>query len=145
MHLFYVPPLCTPLCASSMHLLYALDKNVKYSVIKLLLCIVLSLCLYLCVALPGPAHPPKGKYSLKTVIVSTSLLFFRNYTMAPKDVSYNVPDVLQGNDVGLQEYQLAIEYSLPIIPLAPAVAIEQFDVEAEIDELIEMQLSLQGK
>ena len=63
--------------------------------------------------------------------------------MAPKYLSYNVPDVLQGNDVRLQEDQLTIQYAVPIIPLPPAV--EQFHLEAEVDKLIDMQLSLLGK
>ena len=32
-----------------------------------------SLCSYVCIGLPGPAHPPKVKYSLKAVIVACSL------------------------------------------------------------------------
>ena len=57
--------------------------------------------------------------------------------MAPKDVSYNVPDVLQGNDPGIYEDQIEIEYSPP--------GLTQEEINHEIDELVSFSLHFNGK
>ena len=59
--------------------------------------------------------------------------------MAPKDLNYNVPDVIRGNDVGIQDDQIEIEYPAPAAVSAP------FDFDQEVDDIISLQLTLLGK
>ena len=57
--------------------------------------------------------------------------------MAPKDITYNVPDVLQGNDTGIHEDQIEIQY-------APQ-GLTQEEIDQEIDELVSFSLHFNGK
>ena len=57
--------------------------------------------------------------------------------MAPKDVSYNVPDVLQGNDTGIYEDEIEIQY-------APQ-GLTQEEIDQEIDDLVSFSLHFNGK
>ena len=57
--------------------------------------------------------------------------------MAPKDQSYNIPDVLSGKDIGIEEDEIEIQYS------DPGLSAEEFN--QEIDELISLQLNFMGK
>ena len=57
--------------------------------------------------------------------------------MAPKDVSYNVPDVLQGNDTGIYEDQIEIQY--------PPPGLTQEEIDQEIDDLVSFSLHFNGK
>ena len=58
-------------------------------------------------------------------------------TMAPKDQSYNIPDVLPWNEIGIEEDEIEIQYS------DPGLSPEEFN--QEIDELISLQLNFMGK
>ena len=62
---------------------------------------------------------------------------FLEITMAPKDQSYNVPDLLSGNEIGIQEDEIEIQYP------DPGLSPEEFN--QEIDELISLQLNFTGK
>ena len=57
--------------------------------------------------------------------------------MAPKDQSYNIPDVLPGNEIGIEEDKIEIQYS------DPGLSPEEFN--QKIDELISLQLNFMGK
>ena len=57
--------------------------------------------------------------------------------MAPKDLSYNVPDILSGNEIAIQEDEIEIQYP------DPGLSPEEFN--QEIDELISLQLNFTGK
>ena len=62
---------------------------------------------------------------------------FLEITMAPKDLHYNVPAVLSGNEIGIQEDEIEIQYP------DPGLSPEEFN--QEIDELISLQLNFMGK
>ena len=62
---------------------------------------------------------------------------FLEITMAPKDLHYNVPDVLSENEIGIQEDEIEIQYP------DPGLSPEEF--KQEIDELISLQLNFMGK
>ena len=66
-----------------------------------------------------------------------SFTIFLEITMAPKDISYNVPDVQSGNDIAIQEDEIEIQYP------DPGLSPEEFN--QEIDELISLQLNFTGK
>ena len=56
-----------------------------------------SLCSYVCIGLPGPAHPPKVKYSVKAVIVACSygVSFQALHTLPKRDtVNLTVCEIL---------------------------------------------------
>ena len=57
--------------------------------------------------------------------------------MAPKDISHNVPDVLQGNDTGIYEDEIEIQY-------APQ-GLTQEEIDQEIDDLMSFSLHFNGK
>ena len=57
--------------------------------------------------------------------------------MASKDQSYNVPHVLSGNEIAIQEDEIEIQYP------DPGLSPEEFN--QEINELISLQLNLMGK
>ena len=57
--------------------------------------------------------------------------------MAPKDQRYNIPDVLPGNEIGIEKDEIKIQYS------DPGLSLEEFN--QEIDELISLQLNFMGK
>ena len=57
--------------------------------------------------------------------------------MAPKDVSHNVPDVLQGNDTEIYENEIEIQY-------APQ-GLTQEEIDQEIDDLMSFSLHFNGK
>ena len=57
--------------------------------------------------------------------------------MAPKDLSYNVPDVLPGNYIRIQEDQIEIQY------LPPGLSLEELN--HEMDELISISLNSNSK
>ena len=57
--------------------------------------------------------------------------------MAPKDVNYSVPDVLQGNDTGIYEDEIEIQYQ--------PQGLTQEEIDQEIDDLVSFSLHFNGK
>ena len=57
--------------------------------------------------------------------------------MAPKDVSYSVPDILQGNDTGIHEDEIEIQYQ--------PQGLTQEEIDQEIDDLVSFSLHFNGK
>ena len=75
-----------------------------------------------------------NQMNYSSILFNSSFLFSES-TMAPKDLTYNVPDVMSGNYTGMNEEDIEIQY----LPLSPS------QLEDEIDELISTALNSDGK
>ena len=77
----HVPPLPLVNATPPFLLLQSACTPSQSEIFSQVVIVACSLCSYVCICLPGPPHPPKVKYSLKTVIVACSMyLYFRTST-----------------------------------------------------------------
>ena len=59
--------------------------------------------------------------------------------MAPLDLSYKAPHILHGDEPADNEDHIAIQYHA-VLP-----GLEEFDIDQEIDELLSLALTFEGK